>query len=109
MKARIVVVNASENKKPPLVPTLVVQNEDTIALCGDGWARPLASATLEEVTAEDVRAALRLPADLPIHLSASRSLPSANLLSAKMLARTRRWWLAEASVLSKKLAVAAAS
>jgi hypothetical protein len=102
VKARIVVMSPEKTQKPPLVPTLVVENEGILAVCGDGWARPLHGDSLEAVTTEDIRTALRLPDALELYLSAPRSLPSADLLSEPFLKWAQEWWAAESAELQKE-------
>ncbi len=103
MKARIVITDPKRTQSPPLVPTLVVDNEGVLAVCGDGWARPLNCDSLEAVTAEDVRTVLRLPGGMELHLS------SPNLLSEASLKWAQAWWAAEADELRKEPVGASAS
>ena len=75
----------------PLAPYLVLETEDGVVLYTPGWPITISRCRLEEVTEEDVRAAMRLPDGVGVSLSAIRTLPTDDL-SAKSLWQWVREW-----------------
>ncbi len=94
MKARLLIIDPQNADRPPMEPTLIVEGEKGIFICTHDWALPVEAASLEDITYDQIRKALRMrPQENPsIYLSSLRQLPEEDLTSPSLLRCTREWW-----------------
>jgi hypothetical protein len=111
MKARLLIVNPMAAQDTPLAPMLVIQDEAIGLYSAGHWSPPIRRDTLEAVTGEDIRNALRIPAqvNVPIYLSEVRDLPTDDLLSGELLFWARQWWQECVAELAREESLAKAS
>ncbi len=102
MNARLLIVNPKEAAEPPLVPSMLVENEGKVMLCGDFWAIPIKPGRLEEITLDDLRGILRLRAEDQVYLSAPREMTSEDLMSDDVLSSARQWWTETVAEIEQK-------
>jgi hypothetical protein len=74
----------------PADPTASAEDRN-VWLVGDDWRIALSQACLEDVTEEDVRAAMNLPTNKQLFLAPARLLPDHPWVSNEMLAWTDAW------------------
>jgi len=94
MKARVLIVDPFRNAAAPLVPLVVIEEEGTVLLLGDYWARPVDAKTLQGVTLAAIRRALPISPDpsLPAALSEPTECPYPDLMSPEALQWRRSLW-----------------
>jgi hypothetical protein len=97
MNARLAIIHPQNLKpedlaEPPLAPYLVLEQKRGIFLSRLEWGKRLDAASLEDVTGEDIRKALRLKEETPIYITSVHALPSDDLMSAEFLSQAQVWW-----------------
>lgn len=75
----------------PLAPYLVLETEDGVLLYTPGWPIAISRCRLEDVTKEDIRAAMQLPDAVAVSLSAIRFLPTDDLNEKSLWLWAREW------------------
>jgi hypothetical protein len=93
----------------PLAPYLILEIEDGVVLYTPGWPIAIPRCALEDVTEEDVRAAMRLPDTVTVRLSAARYLPTDDLNAKSLWQWAREWRQELLANLRQQPAVAKAS
>jgi hypothetical protein len=88
---------------------LLIEKEGMIYLYSAGWAPPLMPGALQDLTAEDLRDALRLRPRDRVLLSSVRPLPDISFLSEEFLEWTQRWWIQTVTERKRKAPLARVS